>query len=104
MNEAARFEGAAALPRRNGELVFEAPWEGRAFGIAAVLQEGGLYAWDEFRSLLIERLASGPAPYYESWLGALETLVLDRGLVDPDELDARAADYRELRRDPVSGM
>ena len=23
------------LPRRNGELVFEAPWESRAFGLAA---------------------------------------------------------------------
>ena len=33
----ANMEGSAALPRKNGELVFEAPWEGRAFGIAVAL-------------------------------------------------------------------
>lgn len=31
------MSGAAALPRRNGELVFEAPWQGRAFGLALAL-------------------------------------------------------------------
>ena len=35
--------GAAALPRRNGELVFDAPWQGRAFGLAlALVQRLGL--------------------------------------------------------------
>ena len=29
--EVTGMTGAAALPRRNGELVFEAPWQGRAF-------------------------------------------------------------------------
>ena len=28
------LDGVAALPRKNGELVFEAPWQGRAFGLA----------------------------------------------------------------------
>ena len=26
--------GTAALPRHNGELAFDAPWEGRVFGMA----------------------------------------------------------------------
>ena len=37
--EVASLEGTAALPRRNGELVFEAPWQGRAFGMAVVLRQ-----------------------------------------------------------------
>jgi hypothetical protein len=28
-----------APPRDNGELTFEAPWQGRAFGMAVALQE-----------------------------------------------------------------
>ena len=28
-------------PRANGELVFEAPWESRAFGVAVALHESG---------------------------------------------------------------
>ena len=31
--EIANMPGEAALPRRNWELVFNALWEGRAFGI-----------------------------------------------------------------------
>ena len=35
----ANLDSSAALPRKNGELVFKAPWEGRAFGMAVVLNE-----------------------------------------------------------------
>jgi nitrile hydratase accessory protein len=97
----AGLDGAAALPRRNGELVFEAPWEGRAFGMAVVLREKGVYAWDDFRQRLVKRIGDRSTPYYESWLDAFESLVLARGLVDSDELATRVADYRELRRDPI---
>ena len=46
------------LPRRNGELVFEAPWQARAFGIAVALcQEQGI-EWDAFRSNLIDEIAT----------------------------------------------
>ena len=33
------MSGPAALPRRNGELVFEAPWQGRVFGMALAVVE-----------------------------------------------------------------
>lgn len=99
--DVAGLEAAAALPRRNGELVFEAPWEGRAFGMAVALRDRGVYAWDEFRQRLVERLADGSARYYDSWLDAFESLVLERGLVAPGELAARARDFQELRRDPI---
>ena len=42
------MQGELALPRSNGELVFDAPWEGRAFGIAVALNESGAYEWGEF--------------------------------------------------------
>ena len=90
--------GAAALPRRNGELVFEAPWQGRIFGIAlAIVRRIGV-DWSEFQRRLIAAIAAAPdAPYYDCWLAALERLVVDHGLVLHEELDrvARTADDAE---------
>ena len=86
--------GEAALPRRNGELVFEEPWEGRAFGLAVAMNESGAYDWTDFRDRLVEETAHDEGHgeqtgYYERWLRALERLALDRGLVTPSELEAR---------------
>ena len=44
-----------AVPRTNGELVFEAPWEGRVFGMAVALNDQGVYPWRDFRDQLVER-------------------------------------------------
>jgi hypothetical protein len=75
------MEGPAALPRRNGELAFDEPWQGRAFGAAlAVVQAHGL-DWDDFRRRLVAAVGDDPArPYWESWLVALEHLVGDLGI------------------------
>jgi nitrile hydratase accessory protein len=89
------------LPRKNGELVFQAPWQGRAFGLAVVLNEMGAYPWDDFRSGLVHQVATGHPEYYESWLNALESLLLARGIVTRDEIAQRAAEYQALERDPV---
>ena len=95
-------EGPAAPPRANGELVFEAPWESRAFGVAVALCERRGYAWDTFRSRLIAEIAAWEArhageagaewSYYERWLASLERLLLDEGLVSVAELAARTAE------------
>ncbi|MSQ27100.1 MAG: nitrile hydratase accessory protein [Dehalococcoidia bacterium] len=102
--EISEMEGAAALPRKNGELVFEAPWEGRAFGIAVALNEQGLYPWRSFRNSLVDRTvtddaAGGITPYYEKWLAALETLLLQQGVVSAAELATRTEQYATGARD-----
>ena len=97
----ANLEGAAALPRKNGELVFSAPWEGRAFGLAVVLSEKGAYSWDEFRARLVEHIGAREDSYYASWLGALESVLLTQGIVTESEVAKRAAEYLDLERDPV---
>lgn len=94
----ADMEGPAALPRQNGELVFEAPWEGRAFGLAVVLNEAGRYPWPAFRDQLVAQIAGDEAKgiestYYERWLASLEELLVAQGLVDRGELEARAQEY-----------
>ena len=97
----AYLDGDAALPRKNGELVFQAPWEGRAFGLAVLLSDKGAYAWDEFRSRLVGEIAAGDRAYYESWLAALQSLLVTSGVVTADEVSKRAEEYVALDRDPV---
>ena len=88
-----------ALPRKNGELVFEAPWAARAFGLAVALNQAGVYPWHDFsQGLAAAEMAAleqhgAPTSYYERWLETLEKLAIARGLVSLDELDARTAEY-----------
>src|SRR5207302_4977440 len=102
-------EGPGAPPRRNGELVFKAPWEGRAFGLAVALGEEGLYPWEAFRTRLIaaiaasDRRAEGKRPaYYESWLGALQRLLVDRGVLTAAEIEDRVRQFATGQRDIVN--
>lgn len=91
--------GAAAPPMENGELLFEAPWEARAFGMAHRLCDAGCFSWDAFRDHLIAEIArwdAGHGPdegyaYYQHWLTALERTLADAGLADAADLAARSA-------------
>src|SRR3954469_1318679 len=105
------IEGPAAPPRSNGELVFAAPWESRAFGLAMALHDGGLFEWESFRGQLIAAVARAeaalvrvadpgdtPGPpgvgefsYYRCWLEALQTLLDTSGLVDSVSVEERTA-------------
>ena len=105
----ADMSGGSTIPRKNGELVFEAPWEGRAFGIAVALSELGEYDWEAFRQRLISTIAAADASeapaaassYYERWLASLESLLAESGLVDEAELAERAFQFEFGERDEV---
>jgi nitrile hydratase accessory protein len=84
----AALDGAARLPRDNGELVFEEPWQGRALAMGVVLLERLEVPWAEFRRHLVEAIAShhsgdtetAATTYYTAWLDALEKLLAGRNL------------------------
>jgi nitrile hydratase accessory protein len=93
---ASEVSGPAAIPRRNGEPVFNEPWESRIFGAAVALCERGLFEWDEFRERLIAEIAAADAgrgtsaqtsPYYEHFLAALERLLIDKGICAREEIE-----------------
>ena len=67
------------LPRRNGELAFDAPWQTTVFALAAAVIEHGFHGDREpFRQQLIKAIAAQPdRPYWESWTAALERLVYE---------------------------
>jgi nitrile hydratase accessory protein len=81
------------LPRDNGELVFEQPWQGRALGMAVVALQRTGAAWPEFRRHLITAIAVRPqddgesyaTAYYTAWLEALEALLTERELLNEVE-------------------
>lgn len=80
----------APLPRDNGELVFEEPWQGRALGIGVVAIDRAGASWADFRRHLAAAIAArGPADgespataYYAAWLDAVQALLAERGLLD----------------------
>ena len=90
--------GLAAPPRRNGELVFGAPWESRLFGVTLALCEAGLFEWEEFRRLLCDEIRAWEAEshpeesfrYYALWQAAFERLLAAKRLCTAPELESRA--------------
>jgi len=92
-------------PRRNGELVFEEPWQSRAFGIVVALTENKTCEYEEFRQRLITSIgqwdqthAATPQAvyqYYERWLESLERLVTERGLLTEREIQRRVNHLHE---------
>jgi nitrile hydratase accessory protein len=85
----------ASLPRDNGELVFEAPWQARALALTVALTDKLGLPWDAFRQRLMDEIAKDPQrPYYESWGAALESMVVDLDLTTPAALDAAAPTKR----------
>lgn len=94
----------AAPPRDNGELVFEEPWQSRAFGVVADLVDSGCFSWSEFRQSLIEVIQiwenletrnQPPWNYYTCWVSALEQMLFKKVLLDPAEIDLRSQEYAD---------
>ena len=85
----AALAGRTALPRDNGELVFEEPWQGRALGMGVVVLELTGASWAEFRRHLVAAIRQRPpepgespaSAYYAAWLDAVEALLAERGLL-----------------------
>ena len=95
------LEENIAPPMANGELLFDAPWQGRTFGIVRVLCESGLFSWDEFRESLIDRIGrwddihreDEPYAYYDHVLVALTNLLSVKGICDIKELIGRDEEF-----------
>jgi nitrile hydratase beta subunit-like protein len=78
-----------AIPRRNGEPVFNEPWESRVF-------ERGFYTSDEFQAGLVEEISSADArhedaTYYERFLRVLQRLIVDKKICAAGEIERRAS-------------
>ena len=87
------MHGLGPIRPEPDEPVFHEDWERRMFGLFIAAFGGGHFNVDEFRHA-IERM--GPAhylesSYYEHWLSAIETLLVEKGVLTQDEFAARKA-------------
>ena len=81
------MHGFGHVPIETGEPAFHASWEGRVLALQ-LRTRGRWYHLDEFRNA-IERMPAArylDASYYERWLTAMETLLVEKGVVTPGEL------------------
>ncbi len=91
-------------PMANGEVLFEAPWHGRVFGMAVALHEAGLFSWDEFQNQLIEVIGRWDRSaqdvdeyqYYDHFQAALQQLMVDKNLVSAEDLAHRETHLANL--------
>ena len=78
------------IPEQN-EPVFHADWERRMYALAGSLLGAARVNIDEFRHA-IERIPPArylASSYYERWLAAAETILVERGVVTREELLAK---------------
>ena len=103
MNSAHDMGGAhgfgPVVPEPPGAPLFHAPWERRALGLTLAMGATGQWNIDQSR---FARESLPPATYltssyYRIWVLGLERLMLQRGLVQADELAAGRALHPALR-------
>ena len=100
-HEELALDGELSPPMANGEIVFEAPWQSRAFGMARALCERGLFDWDEFRERLISEIGQSDATretaddyrYFDHFLSALLRLLDEKGICMEGDVMRTAEEY-----------
>lgn len=83
INDVGGVEGFGTIDVDDPDEPFHADWEARVFALNTAMVRTGAYSLDEFRDA-IERMQPGAylgAGYYERWLHAITTLLLEKGLV-----------------------
>ena len=69
-------------------------WEHMVNALAGVLRRRGLIGVDELRRGIesMPRAEYESSSYYERWAASLETLLVEKGVLSQDEIDARAVE------------
>jgi len=95
------LDALPSLPRDADGPAFAEPWQAQAFALAVRLSEKGHFTWKEWAAALAAELRAAAdrgesddgSRYYEHWLGALERLVVEKGLATTEVLRARKDDW-----------
>jgi nitrile hydratase accessory protein len=112
----ADMQESEELPEGADDLVFDAPWQARAFALVITLYHQGVFEWSEFQRYLIEEVQAddedGDPPtadgdddegtesiYYQQWIAAFERLLADKGLFQSAVIERRTAEFEAGERD-----
>jgi hypothetical protein len=89
MNDVGGVEGFGPIDTAETAEPFSSDWESRVYALVFVLIGKQVFNIDEFRDA-IERIEPArylASSYYERWLGAVETLLVERGIIDASALE-----------------
>lgn len=91
------------------EHPFKEPWQAQAFAMAVMLNEKGLFSWDEWAEVFSKVLADAgpdddPENYYIHWMEALETISNKKGLTGLKELLDRKAQWDKAAKATPHGQ
>jgi nitrile hydratase beta subunit len=91
------MHGFGAVPYEESEIKFDEDWERLIFGLMMGIECIGEVTIDEAR-YTVERMGNSrylSTSYYEKWVIALESLLLEKGMVTEDELRDRIQQFRD---------
>jgi nitrile hydratase beta subunit len=82
------MHGFGPVIREQNEPVFHSDWEKRAFAITLTAMGRRMYNVDEFRRTIERMPPAGylASSYYEKWLHAVESLLVEKGVVTREEI------------------
>ena len=91
------MHGFGAIDSEPNEPVFHEPWEARAFALNFVSAASGYRNVDEFRHARerMEPVAYLGTAYYEHVLEAMERLLIEKGIISRERLQARSAEVAQ---------
>jgi nitrile hydratase beta subunit len=96
------MQGFGPVEVEPDEPTFHGEWEARMFAVAGGALGAGRFNTPMFRHA-IERMDPGhylTSSYFEHWLTAVATLLVEHGMISRDELDARVSAF-PLSRPPT---
>lgn len=95
------MEGFGPIAQEHDEPVFHSAWEAQMFGLNWAIACLGHWNIDADRHA-IERMGNArylETSYYEHWLISNETLLVEKGVLTKEELDAKRAEIaRQMNR------
>ncbi|MEQ3553657.1 hypothetical protein WIS52_24560 [Pseudonocardia nematodicida] len=88
INDVGGMTGFPLITEEADEPMFHADWEAHVFALNGLMVRKGVYNLDEFRDA-VERIPPAEflaASYYERWLRAITTLLVEKGVASVEEL------------------
>src|SRR6266508_2365934 len=95
--------GFGPIEREANEPAFHADWEKAVLVMNLIGMVKRIYNIDEFRHA-IERMGQQrylDTSYYEHWLASVETLLVEKGVIGREELDARTRHFEQTPKSPL---
>lgn len=100
------MQGFGPVEREQNEPVFHAGWEAAVYAMSRAMSRAGIQNIDESR-YAIERMDPADylsSSYYERWLDARLRILIEKGVIDEQELEARSRFFTEQPDVPATAI